>query len=110
MGNFFQQIGINCARDRAAIKLAAANYLSEKKLSSCEPFAYPSAPTDDEPCTSSKTQEPTTIQSISTTECVVCLDSHVSLNLIDLKLKFSINLNFNEFEIKIIFFSFFSAR
>ncbi|XP_043286149.1 E3 ubiquitin-protein ligase LRSAM1-like isoform X2 [Venturia canescens] len=81
-----QSIGIHCEKDRAAIKLAVENYLAEKKLgeSPIDPSApidllgspvYPSAPSD-EPCTSSKTHEPTTIPSISTTECVVCLDSH----------------------------------
>jgi len=70
-----ESIGIKCERDRAAIRLAAENYLAEKKMNSCETFENPSAPTE-EPCTSSKIHEPTTIQSITTTECVVCLDSH----------------------------------
>lgn len=78
-------IGINSDADRAAIKLAAENYLSEKKLNSHEPIIIPSAPIDDlpsappeeTPCTSTSIQENT--QRMNTTECVVCMDSQCDI-------------------------------
>ncbi|XP_043474852.1 E3 ubiquitin-protein ligase LRSAM1-like isoform X1 [Leptopilina heterotoma] len=78
-------IGINSDVDRAAIKLAAENYLSEKKLNSHEPIIIPSAPIDDHPsappeeapCTSTSIQENT--QRMNTTECVVCMDSQCDI-------------------------------
>lgn len=79
-------IGINSESDRNAIKLAAENYLSEKKLNSHESFIIPSAPLEDlpsappeeKPCTSTSVEE-NYIQRMNITECVVCMDSQCDI-------------------------------
>ncbi|XP_003704646.1 E3 ubiquitin-protein ligase LRSAM1 isoform X2 [Megachile rotundata] len=73
-------IGIHCENDRAAIRLAVENYLAEVKLNESR---TPSAPVElpvtpcaplEEACTSSNYEESNPIQSITTAECVICLD------------------------------------
>ncbi|XP_008211029.1 E3 ubiquitin-protein ligase LRSAM1 isoform X1 [Nasonia vitripennis] len=67
-----KSIGIKNESDRAAIMVAVENYLADKKLNSYE-YCSPSAPPEEEPCTSSS--EPEYIFHPSApTECVVCMD------------------------------------
>ncbi|XP_020299049.1 E3 ubiquitin-protein ligase LRSAM1-like isoform X2 [Pseudomyrmex gracilis] len=66
-----QDIGINCEKDRAAIKLAVENYLAEVKMSEARSPIMPSAPPDE---ASTSNQDFSCIQSIDMIECVICLD------------------------------------
>ncbi|XP_047347971.1 E3 ubiquitin-protein ligase LRSAM1-like isoform X4 [Vespa velutina] len=68
-----QAIGITNERDRAAIKMAAENYLAEIKTNEDNSSILPSAPPE-EASTSYNQPELDIGKSINTAECVVCLD------------------------------------
>lgn len=71
-----RQMGVKSESDRAAIMIAVENYLAEKKLTSYE-YQAPSAPPEEEPCTSSSEPE-YTFQPSAPIECIVCMDLDVS--------------------------------
>jgi hypothetical protein len=68
-------MGIKDESDRAAIMLAMKNYLSEKKINSYK-YCSPSAPLEDEPCTSFAELEHT-FKPSAPVECVVCMEIDV---------------------------------
>lgn len=71
-------MGIKGASDRAAIMMAVENYLAERKLNANQ-YYPPSAPLEEEPSTSSSEQD-YTFEPTAPTECIVCMDSDVSVN------------------------------
>lgn len=75
---FILQIGISCESDRAAIMMAAENYLAEVKINDPKSPVTASAPFE-EPSTSD--QDYSSNQNVNMVECVICLDLQVSITI-----------------------------